>query len=132
MTKNKLIEMLNNIKGNPEIVVWNGLVEDYMPVEGLQEGILVKEQEEFLYNTLVGERCRYLKTFDLSQEELDRCKVSAEDIYKRQRYERANPFVSEEDFSRWYGRPSKAKKVVYVVPKVLGKKYEDRIGSVRY
>ena len=32
MRKNQLIEMLQNIKGNPEIHMWNGFVEDYQPI----------------------------------------------------------------------------------------------------
>lgn len=32
MRKNQLIEILKNIKGNPEIMVWNGIVEDVQPI----------------------------------------------------------------------------------------------------
>lgn len=32
MRKNQLIELLQQLKGNPEIVVWNGLVGDIMPI----------------------------------------------------------------------------------------------------
>lgn len=33
MRKNQLIEILKSIKGNPEIMLWNGLVEDIQPIE---------------------------------------------------------------------------------------------------
>ena len=32
MRKNQLIEILKSIKGNPEIMIWNGLVEDVQPI----------------------------------------------------------------------------------------------------
>lgn len=32
MLKNQLIEILKNIKGNPEIMIWNGIVEDVQPI----------------------------------------------------------------------------------------------------
>ena len=35
MKKNKLIEMLNSIEGNPEIFLWNGYVSDYMDIDKL-------------------------------------------------------------------------------------------------
>ncbi|AXC39087.1 UNVERIFIED_ORG: hypothetical protein [Escherichia phage CMSTMSU] len=31
--KNDLIKMLQEIDGNPEIVIWNGYVDDYMNIE---------------------------------------------------------------------------------------------------
>jgi len=30
MRKNKLIELLQSIKGNPEIVIWDGRIGDYL------------------------------------------------------------------------------------------------------
>ena len=41
MKKNDLIELLNGIKGNPDIVLWNGMVGDYMHIKGLEEGDLL-------------------------------------------------------------------------------------------
>ena len=32
MRKDKLIKILQNIKGNPEVVLWNGFVDDWMPI----------------------------------------------------------------------------------------------------
>lgn len=32
MRKNKLIEILQSMSGNPEIVMWNGYVGDFMPI----------------------------------------------------------------------------------------------------
>ena len=33
MRKNDLIKLLNNIEGNPDVVLWNGMVEDYMHID---------------------------------------------------------------------------------------------------
>ena len=42
MRKNDLIKMLKEIKGNPEVVLWNGMVGDWMPVGKLSESYLTK------------------------------------------------------------------------------------------
>lgn len=33
MKKSELLKLLETIEGDPEIVVWNGFVEDYQPIE---------------------------------------------------------------------------------------------------
>jgi hypothetical protein len=34
MKKSKLIEMLNRLEGDPEIKLWNGMVGDWMDMDG--------------------------------------------------------------------------------------------------
>jgi hypothetical protein len=41
--KDKLIQLLQAIEGNPEIKLWNGMVGDWMDINKLQEGYLYKE-----------------------------------------------------------------------------------------
>lgn len=47
MKKNKLIQILQNMKGNPDIKVWNGYAGDWQDFD-LVEQELVKESEEFI------------------------------------------------------------------------------------
>jgi hypothetical protein len=51
--KNQLIDPLQSIKGNPEVMVWNGLVDDYMPLGGVDTNTLYKQSIEFIYKTLL-------------------------------------------------------------------------------
>lgn len=37
MRKNDLIKMLESIKGNPEIMFWNGIVGDVVPISSKME-----------------------------------------------------------------------------------------------
>lgn len=48
MRKNDLIAKLQNIKGNPEVVLWNGFVGDYQHLAEPTEGDLVKKTERLL------------------------------------------------------------------------------------
>ena len=59
MKKNELIAKLQAIKGNPEIVLWNGTVGDYQHIGSLVEGDLVKQT---LHDYI--ERCRMEKCRD--------------------------------------------------------------------
>lgn len=59
MKKNKLIELLQSIKGNPEIVVWNGLVGDYQPISNkITETYQYKETKQYQLETINNERLR--------------------------------------------------------------------------
>ena len=51
MKKNQLIEQLQKIKGNPEIKMWNGYVDDWMDIK-LCEQEFVKESEDFLKESI--------------------------------------------------------------------------------
>lgn len=47
MRKNKLIELLNSIPGNPDIVIWNGFVGDIQDIDSeIVERELVKHTKE--------------------------------------------------------------------------------------
>lgn len=59
MKKNKLIEILQNIKGNPEIVIWNGFVSDYQPISNkIHETYLYKETMQYQLDMINNERLR--------------------------------------------------------------------------
>lgn len=43
MRKSKLIALLNAVKGNPEVYLWNGFVEDFVDIEPVfQKDVLYK------------------------------------------------------------------------------------------
>lgn len=48
MRKNDLIKILQELKGNPEIMIWNGFVEDVMKVKGVTEANLVTYRQEWV------------------------------------------------------------------------------------
>lgn len=120
MRKNQLIKMLQEIEGNPEIVIWNGYVEDYMNIDKDTFKItLVKETEDFLFNALKYEWCDRNKTFDIPEEQLTIIAARAKELHKKREYDFANPYVTEEEFERWYGKRSLTKYVLS--PKLRGK-----------
>ena len=59
MKKDKLIELLQSIKGNPEIVIWNGFVCDYQPISNkITEMFLYKETKQSQLKMINYERLR--------------------------------------------------------------------------
>ena len=126
MKKNKLIELLQNIKGNPDIYLWNGFVQDFVDIDGkFVECTLVKETEEHIEACLVGEATR-----DNVVTDYDNIKKDATKIYKELKWEFPNPYLDEEQYKRWYGKNQK--KVVIIQAKVKGETTWDRLGDISY
>lgn len=120
MKKNKLIELLQQIEGNPEIVIWNGYVDDYMNISTDVEKItLVKETKSFIYESLVGQWCSENKTFDVPEEVSAKLKQQSEQLFKERSWDFPNNYVTEEEFERWYGNKTLTKYVL--APKLRGK-----------
>jgi len=120
MRKNDLIKMLQEIEGNPQIVIWNGYVDDYMDIDkGTEKITLVKETEEFLFNALKGQWCQMNNTWDIPEEELTKLAAHAKELHKNKEYDFANPYVTPEEFESWYGKRSLTKYVLS--PKLRGK-----------
>ena len=58
MRKNDLIKLLQAIEGNPDIVLWNGIVGDYQNISTkLVEGELYKQTFEDYFESFRKERC---------------------------------------------------------------------------
>lgn len=82
MRKSKLIELLTAMPGNPEILVWNGLTEDWMKVGGVSQERLISYKnghKEWMVNEWIPEEkvkvlCRTKKV--LMIEPLPRKKTS--------------------------------------------------------
>ena len=113
MKKNKLIEILNSIKGNPEIVLWNGYVEDYNHIDSSLIPIrLVKETKEFILSNLKNEYRQHNNTFDIPDDVITRLTELADARYKSQQWAEPNVFVEEHEFKQWYGTKTR---VVYTL-----------------
>jgi hypothetical protein len=120
MKKNKLIEILNAIEGNPEIVLWNGYAEDYMHIDPTPVPLmLVKETVQFIETSLRNEWCYNHKTFDIPPEVEKMLKHNAAQLHKKRSWDFPNQFVPEEDYENWYGK--RRKTVVALNPKLRGK-----------
>lgn len=133
MKKNKLIELLNTIEGNPEIVLWNGYAEDYMHIDPKVEPLtLVKETPDFIFTMLQAEYCRTNKTFDISEEKLLELQTKANELHKNREWDIPNEFVTEEEFVRWYGKRTRK---LYVLNSKLRNKTSygmDRSSDLKY
>lgn len=126
MKKNDLIKLLQGIEGNPEVMLWNGYVNDFMKVGGVSERDLVKMTFEHY-----AEMCRLKDCSDLQDWNHQH---TAEDLanlqqhYKKHEWEH-NPYVYKEDIA---AKHYKKKRVVYINAKLRGKTMSDRLGSVSY
>lgn len=126
MRKNDLIKKLQSIEGNPEIVLWNGMVGDWMAIGNLQESYLCKVTAEHWIRSVENEECISRKdwNFKLPQEEI----IDLKKRYRKIQYE-CNEFVTQEDVQqgRW-----KTKRIVFIDAKKRGVATYDRFGSIEY
>ena len=120
MRKNDLIKHLQELKGNPEIMLWNGFVGDFVPIGTVGESDLVKLSKESWMRYVKAEANRYGDELE-SKEELNK-------IYNSIGYE-SNRYVSEADIKTGL---YKRKKIVYIEAKVTGKTACDRLGNIHY
>jgi hypothetical protein len=130
MKKNQLIEQLQKIKGNPEIKMWNGLVEDWMNIQ-LCEQEFVKESEDFIrWNIEMAWKERNQK-LEIPEEAQIRIEEVIKERLKDRQWELPNQYLqTKEDEERWYGKNKK--KLVLINGKTRGKSIEDRLGKVHY
>lgn len=126
MRKNKLIALLGSIPDNPEILLWNGMVGDWMDIDPeLVEDNLYKSNPETEKEMIEFRSEREGKPRKVSEEEF-------EEIKKRIRksdWEFPNPYANEEQIKRMYGKP---KKVFIINAKRRKKSTFDRLGSIEY
>ena len=128
MRKNDLIKLLNELEGNPEVVLWNGLVQDYMHIRHeLVRGDLVKQTFDHYVEMIRIEHCIDIKNWDFqfSPDEIKSLKQS----YRKYVNWEDNQFVSREDVSE---KRYSSKTVVYIQPKLRGETFYDRIGNISY
>ena len=130
MKKNQLIEQLQKIKGNPEIKMWNGYVDDWMNIQ-LCEQEFVKESEDFIrWNVEMAWKQRNQK-WEIPEEAQIRIEEVIKERLKDRQWELPNQYLqTKEDEDRWYGKNKK--KFVLINGKTRGKSIEDRLGKVSY
>jgi len=121
MKKDKLIALLQELEGNPDVYFWNGFVSDYMDVlPKIDTYDMVKEQYSFTLNGVIGEYLKGTNQTEVSPEVYEQLEEKARSIHSRKQWDFPNPFVEdEEDFKHWYG--SNKKKVAILNTKLRGK-----------
>lgn len=127
MRKNDLIKMLSQIKGNPEIVIWNGVARDWMAFGKLVESDLVKIDKKYFLESCRLEECirREDWNYQLSEQDIKDCEKS----YKNSHDWEDNPFVTKKDIKE---KRYRSKRVVYIEPKNRGISTFDRLGGIQY
>lgn len=130
MKKSKLIKLLQEIEGDPDILLWNGMVSDWMGILGLQEVVLERP-------TLKG-YSYYLNLEVTVRDNLPPCseeqckkayKSSGADQWEVADYDPEFREMREMDLKRGFI----AQKSAFIIDaKPRGKKCWDRHGSVRY
>jgi hypothetical protein len=130
MKKNQLIEQLQKIKGNPEIKMWNGYVDDWMDIK-LCEQEFVKESEDFIRWGVEMEWKEKNQSWEIPEEAQIQIEEVVKEMLKNRQWELPNQYLqTEEDEKRWYGKNKK--KFVLINGKIRGKSIEDRLGKVSY
>lgn len=129
MKKSKLIKLLNTIEGDPDIVLWNGMVGDWMDISPkLVETTLVKETFARYLRFVEMEKKRDLNDFsaELTPEEVEECKVD----YKLEKFDwEMGEFVPDKAIAEGH---YKEKRVVFLDAKPRGVDTWDRLGKISY
>lgn len=128
MKKSKLIELLNSLKGDPEIKLWNGMVEDWMDIKPeLIESDLVKMTEKYWLESCRLESCIDRKDWDyqLPPKELAELKKNYNKVCKWE----LNPFIYLDDVKE---KRYDIKNIYILTAKVKGIKSYDRVGTLSY
>ena len=131
MRKNQLIELLQEIKGNPEVMVWNGLVDDYMPLGSVDTNTLYKQSIDFIYKHLIYDHQERNNSFDKPPVEIqEKFREKATALFKKETYEMPNMYLDQGQFSDWYGDNKKT--IISLNPKPTGKVSEGRSCNITY
>lgn len=109
MRKNDLIKLLQDIEGNPEIMLWNGFVSDFVPIGNVGTHSLVKLSKEHWLRVLDREVKGRENKF--TQQELDK-------LYAKNMSYEVNDFVTAEEIRNGI---YKQKKIAFIDAKVIGK-----------
>jgi hypothetical protein len=130
--KDKLIALLQQIDGNPDIYLWNGFVDDWVDIEpSLVKTEFVKHSKSHVAGLIRFQYMQQVGTFELTeQQEVEVSKIVENSYNKHYKaWDLPNRYVSDEQFKQWYDK----KKVVYLInTKTKGVTYSDRIGDMSY
>lgn len=128
MRKDKLIKMIQEIPGNPDIVLWNGFVGDWMDISPKPiESNLVKQSFKHFLRHVEFERKSDKNDFDykLSSQDVESLK---KDYRKHYTWE-LNQLVTNEHIAEG---SYNSKRVVILNAKSRGVSTWDRLGPVSY
>lgn len=126
MKKSKLIKMLTEMTGDPDVILWNGMVGDWTNFR-LVPSYLYKQTLEDYLRRVAYERKQDMDDWDyeLTEEEIEQAK---KDYRKYVEWEVGN-YVSVEDVE---DELYKSKPVVFIEAKPSGKSTFDRFGIIEY
>jgi hypothetical protein len=126
MKKSELIALLEGVKGNPDIVVWNLHCDDWNPVRVVDEMLLTKEPLQKYLRAVEFERRRDTNDwkYKLKPEEIK----EAERAYNQLEYE-YDHLVSEEEIKEGV---YKAKRVLCIIPAKRHRERYDRLSKIEY
>lgn len=127
MRKNDLIKQLQEIKGNPEVALWNGFVGDYMHIDKPMQSELVKMHKDYWIESVRLEGCRDRKDWSYQLPEAE-----IKELERRHKTEiqwEMNEYVDEEDIAK---KRYTKKSVVFLQAKKRGISTFDRAGSIEY
>ena len=128
MKKSKLVAMLNKLEGDPEIVLWNGMVGDWMDISPkLVKGSLVRETLRHYLDMARIRKCASVSKWDetLSENEVSDFKRS----HREGTHWMENPHVTEDAIKRG---DYLEKVVFYIDAKPRGVSTWDRLGNIDY
>jgi hypothetical protein len=132
LKKDKLIALLQQIDGNPDIYLWNGFVDDWVDIEpSLVKTEFVKHSKAHVAGLIRFQYMQQVGTFELTEQQEVKVSAIVENSYNKhyKAWDLPNRFVSDEQFKQWYDK----KKVVYLMnTKTKGVTYSDRIGDMSY
>ena len=123
MRKNDLIKKLQAMEGNPEIMLWNGLVGDFVPIGHIGDADLVKQTKDNYMKIAMWRNQR-----DGVQPDTEYLK-ELEQTYQRVCKYELNRFVTQEHVKAGY---YKKKRIMYIDAKLTGKRSMDRRGVIEY
>lgn len=128
MRKSDLIKILTELEGNPDVVLWNGMVGDWMDIDKrLIEGTLVRQTLDGYIETVRLEQCSDRKNWDYQLPESEIAELKQ--LYKKNIGWEDNSFVTDEDVEQ---KRYTQKRVVYITAKPRGVITWDRLGSIEY
>lgn len=126
MKKDKLIAMLQEIEGNPDILLWNGMVGDWMDISKIVPTELVKITLPYYLKTCQLED--RIKRQDMSYETPPEEVASLSKHWRQLQWD-VNEYVSSKDIKE--GR-YKVKNVMMIDAKPRGISTWDRAGTLSY
>lgn len=128
MKKSKLIKLLNELDGDPDILLWNGHVGDWMDIKSeLVETELVRETFQGYLTALQNERICRMRDFEytIPETEIPELKKQFQSFASWE----LNNYITDEDIKE---RRYKLKKVRMLEPKLRNRDSDHRGFSISY